>query len=172
MRHTRRSRLDFARPLASIPPRLSIVLSDCQAPTFARHDRRHGRHHGHRRPRVAPVEETRHLHGPERIRILRRLARAYATITRPAVFRKLNRTVKLPASVVEDAFLKENPSPHRATASPSTCRQGYIPRGANLSVDAPQTNVPCGSDVIHRLQNARRSLHTTTLTEPFLYFCL
>jgi len=34
---------------------------------------------------------------------------AYDQVVRPPVFRKLDRTVKLPASVVEEAFLKVNP---------------------------------------------------------------
>ncbi|MEM9583313.1 MAG: ribonuclease T2 [Pseudomonadota bacterium] len=34
---------------------------------------------------------------------------AYAKVTRPAVFRKLPEEIKLPAGVIEEAFLKENP---------------------------------------------------------------
>ncbi len=35
--------------------------------------------------------------------------RAYDAVTRPQVFRRLDRAVRLPAEVVEEAFLKENP---------------------------------------------------------------
>ena len=35
---------------------------------------------------------------------------AYAHVVRPEVFRKLNRAVTLPAAMVEEAFLKDNPS--------------------------------------------------------------
>lgn len=72
--------------------------------------------------------------------------RAYESITRPLVFRKLDRAVKLPASVVEDAFLKDNPllSPDEITI---TCRQGYI-QEARICLSRDLTPVPCGSDVI------------------------
>lgn len=72
--------------------------------------------------------------------------RAYATITRPAVFRKLDRTVKLPATVVEDAFLKENPSLTRDSIT-ITCRQGYI-QEARICLSRDLEPVPCGRDVI------------------------
>jgi ribonuclease T2 len=72
--------------------------------------------------------------------------RAYETVTRPLVFRKLDRAVKLPASVVEDAFLKDNPllSPDEITI---TCRQGYI-QEARICLSRDLTPVPCGRDVI------------------------
>lgn len=72
--------------------------------------------------------------------------RAYATVTRPAIFRKLDRTVKLPAAVVEEAFLKENPalSPNSITI---TCRQGYI-QEARICLSRDLDPVPCGRDVI------------------------
>ncbi|MEM8730606.1 MAG: ribonuclease T2 [Pseudomonadota bacterium] len=55
-----------------------------------------------------------------------RLSRlAYDRVSRPAVFRKLDDAVRLPASVVEEAFLKDNPglSPDMLTV---TCRDGYV----------------------------------------------
>ncbi|MCX7566687.1 ribonuclease T2 [Sulfitobacter sp. F26169L] len=72
--------------------------------------------------------------------------RAYSTIIRPAVFRKLDRAVKLPASVVEEAFLKENPhlTPDSITI---TCRQGYI-QEARICLSRNLAPVPCGRDVI------------------------
>lgn len=72
--------------------------------------------------------------------------KAYATITRPAIFRKLNKTVKLPASVVEDAFIKENPILTRNSIT-ITCRQGYI-QEARICLSRDLTPVPCGRDVI------------------------
>jgi len=72
--------------------------------------------------------------------------RAYATITRPEVFRKLDRTVKLPASVVEEAFLKENPT-LTADSITITCRDGHI-QEARICLSKSLTPVPCGSDVI------------------------
>lgn len=71
---------------------------------------------------------------------------AYATITRPTVFRKLKRTVRLPASVVEDAFIKENPTLTRDSIT-ITCRQGYI-QEARICLSRDLTPVPCGRDVI------------------------
>lgn len=72
--------------------------------------------------------------------------RAYATVTRPTVFRKLDRAVKLPASVVEDAFLKDNPSLTRDSIT-ITCRQGYI-QEARICLSRDLEPVPCGRDVI------------------------
>lgn len=51
--------------------------------------------------------------------------RAYDSITIPPVFAKLNRSVKVPASVIEDAFLQTNP---KLTAGmiTITCDRGMI----------------------------------------------
>lgn len=51
--------------------------------------------------------------------------RAYDRVTRPAVFRKLDKRVKLPASVVEEAFLKANPD-FSADMITVTCRDSHI----------------------------------------------
>ena len=72
--------------------------------------------------------------------------RAYATVTRPSIFRKLDRPVKLPASVVEDAFLKENPALTRDSIT-ITCRQGYI-QEARICLSRDLNPVPCGREVI------------------------
>jgi ribonuclease T2 len=72
--------------------------------------------------------------------------RAYATITRPSVFRKLDHTIKLPASVVEDAFIKDNPTLKRNNIT-ITCRQGYI-QEARICLSRDLEPVPCGRDVI------------------------
>jgi ribonuclease T2 len=72
--------------------------------------------------------------------------RAYEQVNRPQIFRKLTKPVKLPASVVEDAFLKENPSwdPDMLTI---TCRDGHI-QEARLCLSKTLKPVPCGRDVV------------------------
>ncbi|MBO9451803.1 ribonuclease T2 [Tropicibacter sp. R16_0] len=71
---------------------------------------------------------------------------AYGKITRPEVFRKLDQSVKLPASVVEEAFLKANPGlePDMLTI---TCRDGYIEE-ARVCLSKDLKPVPCGRDVV------------------------
>ena len=80
--------------------------------------------------------------------------KAYGRITRPEVFRKLQETVKLPASVVEEAFLKANPQlkPDMLTI---ICRAGHI-QEARICLSKDLTPVPCGRDVIRdcRLEDA------------------
>ncbi|WP_411352163.1 ribonuclease T2 family protein [Leisingera aquaemixtae] len=80
---------------------------------------------------------------------------AYAAVTRPAVFRKLDKPVSLPASVVEDAFLKENPSLSRDSLT-ITCRDGAI-QEARICLSKTLAPVPCGRDAIKdcTLKNAR-----------------
>mgnify|MGYP002152386448 CR=1 FL=1 len=71
---------------------------------------------------------------------------AYAGVNRPEVFRKLSDPVKLPASVVEEAFLKANPdwAPDILTI---TCRNGRI-QEARLCLSRDLQPVPCGRDVV------------------------
>lgn len=71
---------------------------------------------------------------------------AFGRITRPAVFRKLDRSVKLPAAVVEEAFLKANPGlePDGITV---TCRARHIAE-ARICLDRSLEPVPCGRDVV------------------------
>ncbi len=71
---------------------------------------------------------------------------AYSRIARPDVFRKLKNPVKLPASVVEEAFLKANPQlePDGITI---TCRAGRI-QEARICLSRDLAPVPCGRDVI------------------------
>ncbi len=71
---------------------------------------------------------------------------AYISVTRPEVFRKLNQPVKLPASVVEAAFLKANPE-WEADMLTITCREGRI-QEARLCMSKSLKPVPCGSGVI------------------------
>lgn len=71
---------------------------------------------------------------------------AYGRITRPSVFRKLDRTVKLPAAVVEEAFLKDNPDiePDGLTV---TCKGGHI-QEVRICMSRDLQPVPCGIDVV------------------------
>ncbi|WP_170451335.1 ribonuclease T2 family protein [Ruegeria arenilitoris] len=71
---------------------------------------------------------------------------AYDRITRPPVFRKLDKAVKLPARVVEDAFLDANPGlePDMITV---TCKHGYIEE-VRVCLSRDLDPVPCGRDVI------------------------
>ncbi|QEW29091.1 ribonuclease T2 family protein [Roseovarius indicus] len=75
---------------------------------------------------------------------------AYARVKRPDVFRKLKDPVKLPASVVEQAFLKANPglAPDMLTI---TCRSGRI-QEARLCLSKSLDPVPCGRDVVKDCQ--------------------
>jgi ribonuclease T2 len=75
---------------------------------------------------------------------------AYARVTRPEVFRKLSKPVKLPASVVEEAFLKANPG-WEADMLTITCRAGRI-QEARLCLSRDLTPVPCGREVIRDCQ--------------------
>ena len=71
---------------------------------------------------------------------------AYARVTRPEIFRQLKRPVKLPASVVEEAFLEANPGmePDGITI---TCRSGHI-QEARICLSRDLDLVPCGRDVV------------------------
>jgi len=79
---------------------------------------------------------------------------AYDSVTRPAVFRKLDKPVKLPASLIEDAFLKANPTLSEDTLT-VTCRDGYIEE-VRICLSKDLDPVPCGRDTIQdcRLKNA------------------
>ena len=72
--------------------------------------------------------------------------RAYATVNRPEIFRKLDREVKLPASVVEQAFLQANPGWSRDMLT-ITCKDGHI-HEARLCLSRDLKPVPCGRDTI------------------------
>lgn len=83
---------------------------------------------------------------------------AYGRITRPEVFRKLDTAVRLPASVVEEAFLKANADlePDMITI---TCKDGRI-QEARICLSRSLDPVPCGRDVI------RDCTATDALFEP------
>ena len=67
-------------------------------------------------------------------------------MTRPAVFRKITGDIRLPASVVEEAFLKANPA-MEADGVTVTCKSGYI-QEVRLCLSKTLEPVPCGRDVI------------------------
>jgi len=79
---------------------------------------------------------------------------AYESVTRPEVFRRLDRAARLPASVVEEAFLEANPEwgPDTVTI---TCREGRI-QEARVCLTADLDPRPCGEDVVRdcRMQDA------------------
>ncbi len=72
--------------------------------------------------------------------------RAYDSVTRPPVFRKLDNSIKLPAAVVEQAFLEANPRLD-ADMVTITCRDGFI-QEARICLSKTLDPVPCGRDVI------------------------
>ncbi|MDK3017374.1 ribonuclease T2 [Pseudodonghicola flavimaris] len=71
---------------------------------------------------------------------------AYDRVNRPEIFRRLKQEVRLPASLVEEAFLKANPG-WTADMLTITCKDGYI-QEARLCLSRDLTPVPCGRDVI------------------------
>ncbi len=72
--------------------------------------------------------------------------RAYEQVNRPEVLRKLETAVTLPASLIEEAFLKANKdlTPDMVTI---TCRDGRI-QEARLCLSRDLNPVPCGQDVV------------------------
>jgi ribonuclease T2 len=62
------------------------------------------------------------------------------------VFRQLDKAVRLPAKVVEEAFIKANPqlAPDMITI---TCKDGRI-QEARICLSKSLEPVPCGRDVI------------------------
>lgn len=78
---------------------------------------------------------------------------AYAKVHRPKVFRRLQETVRLPVSVVEQAFLKENQrlEPDGITI---TCKSDRIAE-ARVCLSRNLEFVPCGADVVRDCQNER-----------------
>lgn len=75
---------------------------------------------------------------------------AYDRIARPEVFRKLRDAVKLPASVVEQAFLKANPDLTHDMVT-VTCRADYI-QEVRICLSKELDPLPCGRDVIRDCQ--------------------
>jgi ribonuclease T2 len=80
---------------------------------------------------------------------------AYGGIVLPPVFGRLDHTVNLPASVVEDAFLADNPDLTRDQIT-ITCDSGYI-QEARICLTRDLEFRRCGADVIRdcTLQDAQ-----------------
>ncbi len=72
--------------------------------------------------------------------------KAYESVTRPAIFRKLTRAITLPASVVEEAWLEANPQ-LSADMITITCKQGHI-QEARICLTRDLEPRRCGADVI------------------------
>ncbi|MFT3689687.1 ribonuclease T2 family protein [Paenirhodobacter sp.] len=72
--------------------------------------------------------------------------RAYTRFAIPEVFRKLDRDVKLPASVVEEAFIEANPGLSRDMVT-VTCDQGRIEE-VRICLTRELTPRPCGADAL------------------------
>lgn len=72
--------------------------------------------------------------------------RAYDSIVRPAIFRKLQKPVKLPAKIVEQAFLECNPElePDMITI---TCKAERI-QEVRICLSKGLSPVPCGRDTV------------------------
>lgn len=72
--------------------------------------------------------------------------RAYDLVNRPGIFRQLDKPVRLPAKLVEEAFLKANPGwePDMLTI---TCKDRRI-QEARLCLSRDLVPVPCGRDVV------------------------
>ncbi|SMY06755.1 ribonuclease T2 family protein [Flavimaricola marinus] len=71
---------------------------------------------------------------------------AYDSIVRPPVLRQLDRTFTLPASIIEEAFMRDN-SELAADQITITCQRGYI-QEARICLTRDLEPRQCGSDVI------------------------
>ena len=71
---------------------------------------------------------------------------AYDSVIRPEVFRRLPDPVRLPASLIEEAFIADNPAiaPDGITV---TCRDGYI-QEARICLTRDLEFRECGADVV------------------------
>lgn len=83
---------------------------------------------------------------------------AFDSVVRPPVFRQLDKPVRLPAKVVEEAFMKANPQ-LEADMITITCKDGRI-QEARICLSKSLEPVPCGRDVI------RDCTATDALFEP------
>lgn len=70
---------------------------------------------------------------------------AFGTVEKPEIFGQLTRAVRLPAKVVEDAFLEANPSLERGQIT-ITCKSGRI-QEARVCLTRDLTLRACGTDV-------------------------
>ena len=79
---------------------------------------------------------------------------AYGRVNLPDVFKRLDRSVRLPASVVEEAFLDANPGWEPETVT-ITCRSARI-QEARVCLSKDLEPRACGADVVRdcRMQDA------------------
>ncbi|MGJ8621278.1 MAG: ribonuclease T2 family protein [Yoonia sp.] len=70
---------------------------------------------------------------------------AFATVNRPEILRELTRAVTLPASLIEEAFLRDNPT-LAADQITITCKAGYI-QEARICLTKDLEFRDCGRDV-------------------------
>ncbi|WP_299963161.1 ribonuclease T2 [uncultured Roseobacter sp.] len=70
---------------------------------------------------------------------------AYGRVTRPGVLRQVEDTLKLPAAVIEAAFLEANPA-ISGSGLTITCRQGHI-QEARICLTRALEPRACGADV-------------------------
>jgi ribonuclease T2 len=79
---------------------------------------------------------------------------AYEAIKHPQVLRQLKDPVTLPAPLIEQAFLRDNPT-LEADGVTVTCKQGAI-QEVRICLSKDLTPVPCGRDVVKdcRLKDA------------------
>lgn len=71
---------------------------------------------------------------------------AFESVRLPPAFAALDKPIRLPARVVEAAFLKANPT-WRPDMLTITCKNGYIEE-ARLCLSKALNPVPCGADVV------------------------
>ncbi|WP_394181876.1 ribonuclease T [Yoonia maritima] len=71
---------------------------------------------------------------------------AYARVVRPPVFRTIDRDITMPAHVIEEAFLKDNPT-LEADQITITCKSDYI-QEARICMTRDLEFRTCGPDVI------------------------
>lgn len=83
------------------------------------------------------------------------MRQAYASVTIPEVFTELTKNVKLPASVVEEAFMESNPD-LSADMITVTCDQGRI-QEVRICLTKDLEPRKCGTDAIRdcRMTNAK-----------------
>ncbi len=79
---------------------------------------------------------------------------AFGSVTIPPVFRQMSKTLKVPADVIEGAFLESNPGLARDQIT-VTCQDGYI-QEVRLCLTKDLKPRRCGDDVIRdcRLKDA------------------
>jgi ribonuclease T2 len=71
---------------------------------------------------------------------------AFENVTRPPVFRTINRDITVPAHVIEEAFLADNPD-MASDQITITCQDGYI-QEARICLTRDLELRACGADVI------------------------